>query len=41
MEKYPDFEKKIALVIQHGLQGFEVENVECESTEADDLSHIL
>jgi len=37
---YPDFEK-LAHVIQHGLQGIIVENIEGESTEAIDLSHIL
>ena len=37
---YPDFEK-LAHVIQHGLQGFIVKNIEGESTEANDLSHIL
>ena len=40
VEKYPDF-KKLAHVIQHGLQGFIVKNIEGESTEANDLSHIL
>ena len=40
VENYPDFEK-LAHVIQHGLQGFIVQNVEGESTEANDLSHIL
>ena len=37
---YADFEK-LAHVIQHGLQGFIVENIEDVSTEANDLSHIL
>jgi len=36
----PDFEKFVH-VIQHGLQGFIVKNSEGESTEANDLSHIL
>ena len=40
VESYPDFEK-LAQVIQHGLQGFIVKTVEGESTEANDLSHIL
>ena len=42
MENYPDFEK-LAHIIQHGLQGFIVKNIELqgESTEAKDLSLIL
>jgi len=40
VENYPDFEK-LAHVIQHGQQGFKVKNIEGESTEANDLSHIL
>jgi len=40
VENYPDFEK-LAHVIQHGRQGFAVKNIEGESTEANDLSHIL
>ena len=40
MENYPDF-KKLVHVIQHGLQGFISNNFEAESTEANDLSHIL
>ena len=40
VENYPDFEK-LAHVIQHGLQGFIVKNIERESMEANDLSHIL
>jgi len=39
-ENYPDFEKLVR-VIQHGLQGFIVKNIEGELTEANDLSHIL
>ena len=39
MENYPDFEKLVH-VIQHGLQGFIVKNMEGESTEENDLSHI-
>jgi len=35
-ENYPDFDK-LAHVIQHGLQGFIVKNIEGESTEATDL----
>ena len=40
MENYPDLEK-LAHVIQHGLQGFIAENIDGESTEANDLSYIL
>jgi len=40
VENYPDLEK-LAHVIQHGLQGFMVKNIEGESTEANDVSHIL
>jgi len=40
VEKYPDFEKLVH-VIQHGLQGFVVKNINVESTEANDRSHIL
>ena len=40
VENHPDFEK-LAHVIQHGLQGFIVKNIQGESTEANDLSHIL
>ena len=40
MDNYSDFEK-LAHVIQHGLQGFLVKNIECESTEANDLRHIV
>jgi len=40
VENYPDFEK-LAHVIQHRLQGFKVKNIEGDSTEANDLSHIL
>ena len=40
VENYPDFEK-LPHVIQHGLQGFTVKNIEGESTEANDLSHIF
>ena len=29
------------MLIQHGLQGFTIKHIERESTEADDLSHIL
>ena len=32
VENYPDFEK-LTHVIQHGLQGFIVKNIERESTE--------
>ena len=37
---YTDFEK-FSHIIEHGLQGFIVKNIEGESTEANDLSHIL
>ena len=40
VENYPDFDK-LAHVIQRGLQGFIVNNVEGERTEANDLSLIL
>ena len=40
VENYPNFEK-LAHMIQHGLQGFIVKNMEGESTEANDLSHVL
>ena len=40
VENYPDFEK-LAHVIQHGVQRFIVKNIEGESTEANDVSHIL
>ena len=40
VKNYPDFEN-VAQVIQHGPQGFIVENIERESTEANDLNHIL
>ena len=42
VENYHDFEKfKRAHVIQHGLERFMVKNIEGESTEENDLSHIL
>ena len=37
---YTDFEK-LFHIIEHGLQGFIVKNIKGESTEANDLSHIL
>ena len=40
VENYPDFEQ-LAHVIQHGLQVFIVKNIEGESTEANDLRHIM
>ena len=40
MWKTSDLEK-LADIIQHGLQGFIVKNIEGESKEANDLSHIL
>ena len=39
-ENYPDSEKS-TYVIQHGLQGFKVENIKDEPMEENDLSHIL
>ena len=40
VENYTDFEK-LSHIIEHGLQGFIIKNIEGESTEANDLSHIL
>ena len=40
MVNYTDFEK-LSHIIEHGLQGFIDKNIECESMEANDLSHIL
>jgi len=40
VESYPYF-LKLVHVIQHGLQGFIVKNIEDGSKEANDLSHIL
>ena len=40
VENYPDFEN-LAHVIQHSLEGFIAGNIDGESTEANDLSHIL
>jgi len=40
VENYPDFEK-LAHLIQHCLQGFIVKNIEGETREVSDLSHIL
>ena len=40
VENYTDFEK-FSHMIEHCLQGFTVKNIEDESTEANDLSHIL
>ena len=37
---YTDFEK-LSHIIEQCLQGFIVKNIEGESTEANDLSHIL
>ena len=37
---YTDFEK-LSHIIEHGLQGFIVKNIEGESTGANDLSHVL
>ena len=41
VEDYPGFENFLAHIIQHGLQWFTVKNIEGESTEANDLSHVL
>ena len=40
MVNYTDFEK-LSNIIEHGLQGFIVKKIEDESTEANDLSHVL
>ena len=40
VENYSDFDK-LTHVIQHGLQGLIVKNIEGESTEANDLSLVL
>ena len=40
VENYPDFEKFVH-AIQQGLQGFIIKNIEGESTEENDPSHIL
>ena len=40
LKNYPDFEKLVR-VIQHGLQGFLVKNIESESTKANYLIVIL
>ena len=37
---YTDF-VKLSHIIEHGLQRFIVKNIEDETTEANDLSHIL
>ena len=37
---YTDFEK-LSHIIEHGLQGFIVKNIEGESMEVNDVSHIL
>ena len=37
---YTDF-KKLSHIIEHGLQGFIIKNIEGELTEANDLSHVL
>ena len=37
---YTDFEK-LSHIIEHGLQGFIVKNIEGESTELNDLGHVL
>ena len=40
MVDYTGF-KKLSHITEHDLQGFIVKNIEGESTEANDLSHIL
>ena len=40
MENCPNFEKSVH-VIWHGLQRIRVKNIKGESTEANDLSHVL
>jgi len=40
VENYSDFEN-FARVIQRGPQGFIIKNIEADSTEANELSHIL
>ena len=40
MVNYTDSEK-YSHIIEHGLQGFIVKNIKGESTEANDLSHVL
>ena len=40
MVNYTDFEK-LSHIIEHGLHGFIVKNIEGKPTEANDLSHIL
>ena len=40
MVNHTDFEK-LSQIIEHGLQGFIVKNIEGESTEANDLCHVL
>ena len=40
VENNPDFET-FAHVLQHGLQRSTIKNIDGESTEANDLSHIL
>ena len=40
MVNYTDFEK-LSHIIEHVLQGFIVKNIEGESTETNDVSHIL
>ena len=40
MVNYTDFEK-LSHIIEHVQQGFIVKNIEGDSTEANDLSHIL
>ena len=41
VENCPGFKRKLAHEIQHGLQEFIIKNIEGESTEANDVSHIL
>ena len=40
LRNYPNFEN-LAHVIQHGLQGFILKNIDGEATEGEDVNHIL
>ena len=40
MVNHTDFEE-LSHIIEYGLQGFIVKNIEDESTEANDLCHVL
>ena len=41
VENCPDFEKKMAHVVQHGIQRFKIKNIKGQSTVANSLKHIL